>query len=75
MHLYFIMLNIIILDDILAHVVPHPQFKLVGLRSVPQEPLSSVPFSSYAWPGLLRNLRRMLLYCTVIDEGTINIYY
>ncbi|KAG8192535.1 hypothetical protein JTE90_015170 [Oedothorax gibbosus] len=55
-------------SDILEHLVPHPQFKLVGLRSVPQEPMSSLPFSAYAWPSLLRSLRRMVLYNTAVDE-------
>ncbi|CAL1260936.1 unnamed protein product [Larinioides sclopetarius] len=53
-----------IFNDLLAHLVPHPQFKLVGLRSVPQEPLTSLPFSAYTWPGLLRSVRRMVLYNT-----------
>ncbi|XP_055954164.1 tubulin delta chain-like [Argiope bruennichi] len=57
-----------IFNDLLAHLAPHPQFKLLGLRSVPQEPLTSLPFSAYTWPGLLRSLRRMVLYNTVIDE-------
>ncbi|GFY71287.1 tubulin delta chain [Trichonephila inaurata madagascariensis] len=57
-----------VFNDLLEHLVPHPQFKLVGLRSVPQEPLTSLPFSAYTWPGLLRSLRRMVLYNTVIDE-------
>ncbi|GIY76165.1 tubulin delta chain [Caerostris extrusa] len=57
-----------VFNDLLAHLVPHPQYKLIGLRSVPQEPLSSLPFSAYTWPGLLRTLRRMVLYNTVVDE-------
>ncbi|GBL96609.1 Tubulin delta chain [Araneus ventricosus] len=60
-----------IFNDLLAHLVPHPQFKLVGLRSVPQEPLASLPFSAYTWPGLLRSLRRMVLYNTVVDEANL----
>ncbi|XP_015926551.2 tubulin delta chain isoform X1 [Parasteatoda tepidariorum] len=55
-------------NDTLAHLVPHPQFKLVGFRSVPQEPSASLPFSAHTWPGLLQSLKRMILYNTAIDE-------
>ncbi|XP_054706539.1 tubulin delta chain-like [Uloborus diversus] len=55
-------------NDLLAHLVPHPQYKLLGLRAVPQEPVASLPFSAHTWSGLLRSLRRMVLYDSVIDE-------
>ncbi|UYV61286.1 TUBD1 [Cordylochernes scorpioides] len=53
--------------DILAHCVPHPQYKLLGLRMVPQEPVASRPFSTLAWTSLVRSLRRMLLYGATMD--------
>lgn len=57
-----------VFGDILAHLTPHPQYKLIGLRSVPQESRAAVPFSVYTWQGLLRTLRRMVLYSSIVDE-------
>lgn len=60
-------------DDLLAHLVPHPQYKIVGLRSVPQEPSTSIPFSAHTWSGLLQSLKRMILYNTAIDESIYSV--
>lgn len=58
------------IGDLMAQCVSHSQYKLLGIISVPQESSASLSFSSYSWQGLLKSLRRMLLYGSSVDEVT-----
>ncbi|XP_020642619.3 tubulin delta chain [Pogona vitticeps] len=57
------------LGDLMEALVPHPEFKMLGLRNIPQMSESSLPFSTFAWPGLLRHLRQMLIANAHMEEG------
>ncbi len=55
--------------DIMQRLVPHSDYKLLTLRSVPQVSQEALAFSSYNWPSLLKRLRQMLITGVVIEEG------
>ncbi|XP_013780035.1 tubulin delta chain-like isoform X2 [Limulus polyphemus] len=56
--------------DLLAHLAGHPQYKLCQLNSVPEEPVSSLPYCSTTWPALFRSLRRTVVFKHPTNEGT-----
>ncbi|XP_063258894.1 tubulin delta chain isoform X2 [Prinia subflava] len=57
------------LGDLLEPLVPHPEFRMLGLRNVPQMPESSLPYSAFSWPGLLKHLRQILIANAHMEEG------
>ena len=57
------------LGDVMQHLVPHSDYKLVTLRSVPQVSQESLAFSSFNWPSLLKRLKQMLITGVVVEEG------
>ncbi|NWI87805.1 TBD protein, partial [Pitta sordida] len=57
------------LGDLLESLVPHPEFRLLGLRNIPQMPESRLAFSSFSWAGLLKHLRQMLIARAQMEEG------
>lgn len=50
-------------------LVPHPEFKMLGLRNIPQMPENSLAYSTFSWPGLLKHLRQMLIANAKMEEG------
>lgn len=50
-------------------LVPHPEFRMLGLRNIPQMPESSLPYSTFSWPGLIKHLRQMLIANAQMEEG------
>ncbi|XP_074413432.1 tubulin delta chain isoform X2 [Zonotrichia albicollis] len=58
------------LGDLLESLVPHPEFRMLGLRNIPQMAESSLPYSTFSWPGLLRHLRQMLIANAQMEEGS-----
>lgn len=59
--------------DPLLHLCSHPGYKMLNVKSVPQMPASSIPFTADLWPGLLRRLHQMIITDAKIEEG-INWY-
>ncbi|NXO27111.1 TBD protein, partial [Cisticola juncidis] len=57
------------LGDLLELLVSHPEFRMLGLRNIPQMPESSLPYSTFSWPGLLKHLRQMLIANAHMEEG------
>ncbi|CAL1571918.1 unnamed protein product [Knipowitschia caucasica] len=57
------------LGDLVSSLVCHPEFKLLSLCTIPQMPSSSIAYSTFAWPGLLKHLRQMLVSNTRMEEG------
>ncbi|NXC99392.1 TBD protein, partial [Certhia brachydactyla] len=57
------------LGDLLETLVPHPEFHMLGLRNIPQMAESSLPYSTFSWPGLLKHLRQMLIANAPMEEG------
>ncbi|XP_005394031.1 PREDICTED: tubulin delta chain isoform X1 [Chinchilla lanigera] len=57
------------LGDLMEHLVPHPEFKMLGVRTIPQMSETSLPYSTFTWNGLLKRLRQMLISNAKMDEG------
>nr|XP_034995922.1 tubulin delta chain isoform X2 [Zootoca vivipara] len=57
------------LGDLMESLVPHPEFKMLGLRNIPQMSENSLAYSTFAWPGLLKHLRQMLIANAKMEEG------
>ncbi|XP_019143010.1 tubulin delta chain isoform X3 [Corvus cornix cornix] len=57
------------LGDLMETLVPHPEFKLLGLRNIPQMPENSLAYSTFSWPGLIKHLRQMLIANAKMEEG------
>ncbi|XP_042298780.1 tubulin delta chain isoform X2 [Sceloporus undulatus] len=57
------------LGSLMEVLVPHPEFKMLGLRNIPQMSENSLPFTTFAWPGLLKHLRQMLIANAKMEEG------
>lgn len=47
----------------------HPEYKLLSVSTVPQMPASSIAYSAFSWPALLKHLRQMLISNTKLEEG------
>lgn len=50
-------------------LVPHPEFKMLGLRNIPQMSENSLEYSTFTWPGLIKHLRQMLIANAKMEEG------
>ncbi|XP_004643087.1 tubulin delta chain [Octodon degus] len=57
------------LGDLMEHLVPHPEFKMLGVRNIPQMSENSLAYSTFTWAGLLKHLRQMLISDAKMDEG------
>lgn len=57
------------LGAITSHLCPHPQYKFLTLKTIPQMPDSAHAYSRFLWAGLLKHLRQMLLTDSATDEG------
>ena len=58
-----------LLSGVIGALGAHPAYRLASLQSVPQLPSSSVDFTSFAWPGLLKRLRQMLITGMAVQQG------
>ncbi|KAM8905509.1 tubulin delta chain isoform 2-T2 [Spinachia spinachia] len=47
----------------------HPEYKLLSVCTTPQVPSSSMAYSTFSWPSLLKHLRQMLISNTKMEEG------
>ncbi|EDQ87929.1 uncharacterized protein MONBRDRAFT_33187 [Monosiga brevicollis MX1] len=52
-----------------AHLVPHPDYKLLTTHSIPQMPESYQAFSRYDWSSLTTTARAMALADSPVEEG------
>ncbi|XP_029467409.1 tubulin delta chain [Rhinatrema bivittatum] len=57
------------IGDLMESLVPHVEFKILGLRNIPQLSENSLAYSSFTWPGLLKHLRQMLIANAKMEEG------
>lgn len=57
------------LGDLMEALVPHPEFKMLGLRNIPQMSENSLAYTTFAWPGLLKHLRQMLIANAKMEDG------
>lgn len=58
-----------LLSDVLSHVAPHPSYKVLSVRSVPQVPPKSMDFTTFKWDATLKRLRQMQMTGSAIEEG------
>ncbi|XP_028628256.1 tubulin delta chain isoform X2 [Grammomys surdaster] len=56
------------LGDLMEHLVPHPEFKMLGVRNIPQMSAESLAYSTFTWAGLLKHLRQMLISSAKMEE-------
>ena len=47
--------------DLMETLVSHPDYKLLTMYCVPQTSEASLPFSTFAWPGLMKRLHQMVI--------------
>nr|KAF6309402.1 tubulin delta 1 [Pipistrellus kuhlii] len=57
------------LGDLMENLVSHPEFKLLGVRNIPQMSEHSLAYSTFTWAGLLKHLRQMLISNAKMEEG------
>ena len=57
------------LSALSSFLCPHSQFKFLSVKTIPQVPDSSQPYSRFLWAGLLKHLRQMLITDSPTDEG------
>lgn len=53
----------------MSSLVNHPEYKLLSIRNIPQMSSTSLAYSVFNWPGLLRHLRQMLIANAGMEEG------
>jgi len=58
-----------LLGDLIEQVCPHPEYKLMTLKNIPQMAEQSLAYSTYTWSGLLKHLRQMLIADASMEEG------
>ncbi|XP_072317212.1 tubulin delta chain [Eucyclogobius newberryi] len=57
------------LGELVSSLACHPEYKLLSVCTIPQMPSESIAYSAFAWPGLLKHLRQMLVSNTKMEEG------
>uniref|UniRef100_A0A1A8QJ03 Tubulin delta chain n=1 Tax=Nothobranchius rachovii TaxID=451742 RepID=A0A1A8QJ03_9TELE len=57
------------LGELVSALACHPEYKLLSVSTVPQMPSSSIAFSTFSWPALLKHLRQMLISNTRMEVG------
>ncbi|GFR40925.1 hypothetical protein Agub_g1581 [Astrephomene gubernaculifera] len=57
------------LADLVSHLCCHPAYRMLTLRAVPQLPPSSIDFTTFTWPAILKRLRQMLVTGSILEEG------
>ena len=56
-------------SDLVASLCPHPLYKFLSIKTIPQILDSTHAYTCYLWAGLLKSLRQMLLTDAPTDEG------
>ncbi|XP_039986927.1 tubulin delta chain [Xiphias gladius] len=57
------------LGELVSALACHPEYKLLSVSTIPQMPSSSIAYTTFSWPGLLRHLRQMLISNSKMEEG------
>jgi len=55
----------------LETLVPHPEYKLLTLRNIPQMSKNALLYSSYQWHGLIKHLYQMIVANAAYEEGIL----
>lgn len=57
------------LGELVSALACHPEYKLLSVCTIPQMASSSIAFSTFSWPALLKHLRQMLISNSKMEEG------
>ncbi|XP_051719707.1 tubulin delta chain isoform X2 [Ctenopharyngodon idella] len=57
------------IGELLSSLVCHPEYKLLSLCNIPHMSSTSLAYSVFNWPGLLKHLRQMLIASARMEEG------
>lgn len=57
------------MGELLSSLVCHPEYKLLQVLNIPHMSQTSLAYSAYTWPGLLKHLRQMLIANARMEEG------
>ncbi|XP_053502791.1 tubulin delta chain isoform X2 [Ictalurus furcatus] len=57
------------IGELLSSLVCHPEYKLLNVLNIPHMSQTSLAYSAYTWPGLLKHLRQMLIANARMEEG------
>ncbi|KAL0973268.1 hypothetical protein UPYG_G00201240 [Umbra pygmaea] len=57
------------IGELMSGLVCHPEYKLLSVCNIPQVSSSSLVYSVFTWPGLLKHLRQMLIANAKMEEG------
>ena len=57
------------LSDLCLQLTPHPAYRFLSVKTVPQIPDKSHAYTTDLWPGLLKRLKQMLITNSATDEG------
>ncbi|CAN9511499.1 unnamed protein product [Ophioblennius macclurei] len=57
------------LGELLSALACHTEYKLLSVCTIPQMASSSIAYSTFSWPALLKHLRQMLISNTKMEEG------
>uniref|UniRef100_UPI0037E73AD1 tubulin delta chain isoform X2 n=1 Tax=Semicossyphus pulcher TaxID=241346 RepID=UPI0037E73AD1 len=57
------------LGELVSALACHPEYKLLSVSTIPQMLSSSIAYSTFSWPGLLKHLRQMLISNSKMEEG------
>jgi tubulin delta len=57
------------INYLLERLLPHPFYKLLTLRCVPQLSDQALDFSTYKWSSLIKTLSQMYINNSYLDEG------
>lgn len=58
--------------ELVSALACHPEYKLLSVCTIPQMPTSSIAFSTFSWPALLKHLRQMLISNSKMEVGKVN---
>ncbi|KAL2095757.1 hypothetical protein ACEWY4_007905 [Coilia grayii] len=57
------------IGEFMSSLVNHPEYKLLSVRNIPQMSSTSLAYSVFHWPSLLKHLRQMLIANARMEEG------
>ena len=63
------------IGNLLESLCPHPAYKLLSVKNIPQMSEKSLDYTTYVWPALLKHLRQMLIADAALEEGECLYYY
>ncbi|XP_076001479.1 tubulin delta chain [Genypterus blacodes] len=57
------------LGELVGALACHPEYKLLSVCTIPQMSSSSLAYSTFSWPALLKHLRQMLISNSKMEAG------